>query len=89
MVRGVRGKYDIILEILTICKNGANKTRIVCRANLNSKTAGAYLKILIYNGLISVERDSPKLYQTTLKGMNLIKTLSQIDSELVPIYSLA
>ncbi len=85
----VRGKYTIILEILTICKNGASKTRIVYKANLNFKTAEAYLKLLINKGLINVERDSPKLYQTTLRGMDLIKTLSQVDSELALVYSLA
>ncbi len=85
----VRGKHAIILEILTLCKNGASKTKIVYKANLNFKTAGFYLRLLINNGMINTEGGNPQIYQTTLKGMTLIKILSQVDSELIPISSVA
>jgi predicted transcriptional regulator len=41
-----RGKFDIIGSMLRICKNGAKKTEIVYKANLNFKKAEIYLKWL-------------------------------------------
>jgi len=41
-----RGRLEIIGSILLICKNGAKKTEIVYKANLNFKNAEVYLKWL-------------------------------------------
>jgi predicted transcriptional regulator len=84
-----RGKHTIILQVLTICKTGANKTKIVYQGNLNFKTATYYIDLLINNGLINVEEGNPSMYQTTAKGVNLLKNLLQVNSELVQISSMA
>jgi predicted transcriptional regulator len=84
-----RGRHTIILQVLTICNAGASKTRIVFKGNLNFKTANFYIDLLIKNGMINVEEGKPQKYQTTAKGTNLLKSLMQVNSELVPISSLA
>jgi predicted transcriptional regulator len=47
-----RSKHVIISEILDICKDGANKTRIVYQANLNFRTVDPYIDLLIKNNLL-------------------------------------
>ncbi len=84
-----RGRHTIILQILAICKTGASKSKIVYQGNLNFKTGNFYINLLIKNGLVNVEEGNPQKYQTTAKGVNLLKSLSQVDSELVPISSVA
>ncbi len=80
-----RSRYTIILQILTICRTGANKTKIIYRGNLNFKIANPYINLLINNGLISIEPGNPKIYRTTTKGASLLKNLSQVNVELAAI----
>lgn len=84
-----RGKHTIILQILTICKTGASKTRIIYQGNLNFKTGNFYINLLIKNGMINVEEGNPQKYQTTAKGVNLLKSLLLVNSELVQVSSVA
>ena len=42
-----RDKLEIARNILLICKDGAKKTEIVYKANLNFKNAEVYLKWLV------------------------------------------
>jgi predicted transcriptional regulator len=73
-----RSKSEIMLEVLNICRNGASKTRIVYKANLNFKTATPYIDLLSGKGLLRI-RDGPgKLYETTPNGMEVMKTLRQL-----------
>jgi predicted transcriptional regulator len=74
-----RNKHQIISEILKICRNGANKTRIVYQANLNFRTANPYLKVLIENNLINLDQGK---YQTTQEGMNLLERINQVTEKL-------
>jgi predicted transcriptional regulator len=67
-----RDKLEIIRSILLICKNGAKKTKIVYEANLNFKTAGAYLNWLIDHEMITKEDDS---FKTTSRGAELLSNL--------------
>ncbi len=67
MVR--RDKLEIISRILDICTGGANKTKIVYKANLNFKSVSLYLDMLIKNSLIYVNETNPGIiYKTTEKG---------------------
>jgi len=59
-----RDKLEIIGSILLICKNGAKKTEIIYKANLNFKNGEAYLQWLIDRELITKEG---KLFKTTPK----------------------
>lgn len=74
-----RGRYEIIEDILNICKDGgANKTRIVYRANLNFKNAGIYIDFLILRGMIV--KDGNK-FKTSMKGLELVSAMKDIKDE--------
>jgi predicted transcriptional regulator len=77
-----RNKDEIISEILSICINGAGKTRIVYQANLNFKTIEPYLQLLIKNNLVEVRQDKHVLYETTEKGTALLRAINQIQNDL-------
>jgi predicted transcriptional regulator len=74
-----RNKHQIFSEILEICRNGANKTRIVYRANLNFRTVTPYLKVLIEKHLINFNHGE---YQTTTQGINLLENINQVNEKL-------
>ncbi|VVB62797.1 Winged helix-turn-helix [uncultured archaeon] len=67
-----RDKLEIARNILLICKNGAKKTEIVYKANLNFKSAGDYLDWLINRKMITKEDDS---FKTTTKGNEVLSNL--------------
>lgn len=67
-----RDKLEIIRSILCICENGAKKSEVVCKSNLNFKSAGAYLDWLINRKIIRMEGDS---FKTTAKGNKLLSNL--------------
>lgn len=82
-MRERRSKDRIILEVLGICADGENITRIVYRANTNFTTIRAYLDMLIKNGLIeSLPQGSPTLYKTTQKGVQVRNRLKMLHDEL-------
>ena len=67
-----RDKLEIARNILFVCKNGAKKTEIVYKANLNFKSAGAYLDWLVNRKMITKEGDS---FKTTANGDELLSNL--------------
>jgi predicted transcriptional regulator len=69
-----RSRQLIIAEILTICKNGANKTRIVYQANLNFKTVDGYLSFIIKQGWV---RKVAIKYQITPAGLLALDRLNE------------
>ena len=69
-----RGRLDIIESILLICKNGAKKTEIVYKANLNFKNAETYLKWLNDREMIMKEG---KIFKITFKGSELLANLQR------------
>jgi predicted transcriptional regulator len=77
-----RSRPMIILQILSVCDSGANKTRIVYNANLNFKIVNYYIDLLTTKGLIAAKQESPKYYETTQRGRDLLKSLKLIDREL-------
>ena len=77
-----RSRHKIVSEILDICMNGANKTRIVYQANLNFRTVNPYIDILIEKNLIKTEQGRMVLYYTTERGMNLLNELNLIHNDL-------
>jgi len=67
-----RDRLEIIGTILNICKNGAKKTEIVYKANLNFRNAEGYLQWLTDRELITKEG---KLFKTSSKGAKLVSDL--------------
>ena len=73
-----RNREEIISQILNVCRNGAIKTRVVYQANLNFKTVGPYLDLLVKNNLIEVQQGEKRMYETTEKGETLLEALHQV-----------
>ena len=80
MVR--RSRMEIIRDILTEALNGASKTRIMYRANLNFLRFNRYFFELLERGLIVNENDpnGGAVYcRTTEKGKDLLKVLKKAE----------
>lgn len=77
---GRRSRAEVIIDILSEAMKGANKTRIIYRANLNFLRFERYFGELLSRGLIVVV-DNPGVhsggvvYLTTEKGRELIVIL--------------
>jgi len=81
-LRERRSRDRIILEILGICAEGENITRVVYRANTNFTTIRSYMDMLIKNGLIEPSPGSPVIYKTTSKGQAMKARLRALQEEL-------
>ncbi|MDD1749508.1 MAG: winged helix-turn-helix domain-containing protein [Methanothrix sp.] len=77
-----RSRQEIIAKVLDICTNGAIKTKIVYQANLNFRTVNTYIDLLNKKGLIEVSQGPSVVYETTAKGMDLMESIKQVNSEL-------
>jgi predicted transcriptional regulator len=67
-----RSNLEISAEILKIAMDGAKKSHIVYRANLNFAIIKDYFKNLAHAGLLSTPTNASKLYTTTDKGIAFI-----------------
>jgi len=75
-----RSKGQIIAQILEICLMfGVVKTDVICRSNLNFKTAMPYLDLLIRRGLLDAVPGKSTIYKTTPKGKRALKALRAIE----------
>ncbi len=75
-----RSKAQIVSDILEICMDGANKTKIVYNANLNFKMLDSYLDVLTKRGLLHIA--ASREYITTEEGIRLLEVCKNIDLEL-------
>jgi predicted transcriptional regulator len=70
---------EVIFEILSEALEGASKTRLMYRCNLNFRRFNRYLKELLNAGLLERAVSNPEsglvLYRTTEKGRELLKIL--------------
>jgi len=75
-----RDHLTIITSILSIARNGATKTRIVYRANLNFERATRYMAYLIEKGLLEQQTGSSgsPIYRTSDKGIQFLKDVKRI-----------
>ena len=72
MARRRRNNMQIIADILRIAKNGAKKTHIDYKANLNFKILQEYLDELVEAGLIENDQEENGLLKTTDKGIGYL-----------------
>jgi predicted transcriptional regulator len=73
---------QVIVDILGEALDGANKTRLMYRCNLNFGRFNRYLRELLDTGLIKCEVSNPGnlvLYRTTDKGHELLTVLRKAD----------
>ena len=71
-----------MMRILSVCSEGANKTKIVYQANLNFKTVNPYIDQLVKSGMIEIKEGQISIYKTTDKGKELLKNFKEIQSSL-------
>ncbi|MEM2263457.1 MAG: winged helix-turn-helix domain-containing protein [Candidatus Bathyarchaeia archaeon] len=76
-----RSRVEVIVEILREALDGANKTRLMYRCNLNFRHFNRYLGELLDAGLLERVPSNPEsglvLYKTTEKGRELLKILEK------------
>lgn len=72
-----RNSFDIYTDILNVSANGAKKTQIVYRANLNFNIVKKHIDALMERGF--VEKNA-RLYFTTEKGKNFVDNYRQLKS---------
>lgn len=83
-----RNPNFVTAQILEVCTDGANKTRVIYQANLNSTTGTQYLDNLAKNGFIEAIPDGSRfVYKTTPKGHELKERLGQFKSMMEHLYS--
>ena len=73
-----RSRSEVICEILTEALNGANKTRLMYKCNMNFMRFNRYLRELLDVGLVECVGANPSgivFYKTTEKGRELLKVL--------------
>ncbi len=78
---GPRGYMEIVYSILSVCLNGALKTHVMFRCNLNSKQLHFYIESLLAKGLLEKDREPPSAkveYRTTTKGRKYLETYSAL-----------
>ncbi|MBC8498259.1 transcriptional regulator [Candidatus Bathyarchaeota archaeon] len=66
-----RSSADICADILSVAVNGAKKTHIVYKANLNFRIVKGYISTLVSGGLLTPEED--ERYYSTEKGVEFLK----------------
>ena len=78
-----RSREEILSQILDVCLNGANKTRIVYQANLNFRTINPYLDLLIEKNLIKVSQGHMLRYETTPQGIDMLEDIKGVHNGLL------
>ncbi|MDQ5841959.1 MAG: hypothetical protein M3286_00565 [Thermoproteota archaeon] len=77
-----RGWLEIIEFILLMCENGARKTHVMYRCNLNSKQINQYLEFLLDSGMLETIQERPNskryIYKTTELGKKFIAHYKQL-----------
>jgi predicted transcriptional regulator len=79
--RGNRGYFEIIHSILSVCTEGALKTHVMFKCNLNSGQVRQYLANLVDRGLLEKERkahSSKTSYRTSERGRRYMRAYSEV-----------
>jgi predicted transcriptional regulator len=73
-----RSRTEIISEILELAKEeGLSRTKIMYGAYLSFTQLKEYLNVLLYNGMLSYNKNTNK-YRVTEKGLNFLKAHSDV-----------
>jgi len=68
-----RDKVSILLDMLEAIGDGARKTHIVYKANLNFESCRKYLNAMRNAGLVEIRIESPMKWAITEKGREFLK----------------
>ena len=80
-----RNSLDVEAEILEVARQGARKTWIVYKANLNFEIVKGYLKELVEMGLLYHEG---MIYRTTKHGLMFLEQYANLKKVIVPVIQL-
>ena len=84
-MNGKRSDMEISAAILQVARNGAKKSHIVYKANLNFKIGKKYLDRLINSGLLMGPNGKGRFFRTTEKGVDYIKYFQGLKDYLRPL----
>ena len=80
-----RGRLDTVAEIVNSCTGGANKSRIMLTANVNSVVATELIGKLVSSGLlVSKSAGNSVIYCSTGEGLDFVRKYSELVSMLCP-----
>lgn len=81
--KNIRGRIEIIADILALCTSGIKKTHIMYKANLSYEQILYYLNQLLTKGLVVQDvSEGAIVYRTTEKGREFLHCYSRL-SELI------
>jgi predicted transcriptional regulator len=78
-----RSRTEIASRILESAASGTTRTKIMYKAYLSYAQLKEYLSVLVENALLEYEKET-QTYKTTPKGLQFLKTYSQIGGLIVP-----
>lgn len=79
----VRGRMDIIADILNEAKRGTKKTRIMYMCNLSFRQLRVYLDFLLkkkFLSLIVSPEENSRFYRTTKKGFAFLEAYKNLQA---------
>ena len=79
----VRGRVDIIADILDEAKQGTKKTRIMYLCNLSFRQLRVYLDFLIKRGFLALsdyEGEKTRIFKTTKKGLAFLRAYQALQA---------
>jgi predicted transcriptional regulator len=79
----VRGRLDILADILDHARNGSKKTRIMYACNLSFRQLRVYLDYLVKRGFIAVSASldaESRVFRTTRKGLAFLKAYEALQA---------
>jgi len=80
-----RGRLDTVAEIVNSCNGGANKSRVMLAANINSIMATELLERLATSGLVCSKKEGNSVvYRATQDGLDFVNKYSELVSMLCP-----
>ncbi len=80
-----RGRLDTVAEIVNACSGGANKSRVMLVANVNSVVATELLNKLIDSGLVAcIKEEGSVTFRATPEGISFVNRYTDLISMLSP-----
>ncbi|KXB07300.1 hypothetical protein AKJ54_00400 [candidate division MSBL1 archaeon SCGC-AAA382K21] len=77
----MRGKYEIVRDILKATRNSSRKTSIVYEANLGFQQADKYLDVLRKKELLKISDGENVEYEITEKGREVLDLLKGLEEK--------
>ncbi len=75
--KSYRSKIDVVVGILVVALNGANKTQIIFLSRLSHLMAMKYLDAVSHHRLVTYDNEK-KIYRTTSKGREFLATKEKL-----------